>query len=113
MRNRYESSVLCLGSVFSSHRLDSDTVEYLVVQERQLQCAVGAISMVIFTGLVIVVGFVDLYLLVRADWLFLLTGASIVVNSLHTSLLSRWEKLNTSFFMSRDEMNHPSTKLSN
>ncbi|NXS02025.1 INT10 protein, partial [Oxylabes madagascariensis] len=30
MRNRYESSALCLGSVFSSHRLDSDTVEYMV-----------------------------------------------------------------------------------
>lgn len=79
-----------------------------------MHCAVGAISVVVFTDLVIVVVFIDLYLLVRADWLFLLTGASIVVNFLHTSLLSRWEKLNTrGFFMSRDEMNCPSTKLSN
>lgn len=42
-----------------------------------MQCAVGAISVVVFTDLVIVVVFIDLYLLVRAGWLFLLTGASI------------------------------------
>lgn len=41
--------------------------------------------MVILTDLFIVVVFIDLYLLVRAHCLFLLTEASIVGNSLHNT----------------------------
>lgn len=48
-----------------------------------MQCAVGAISMVVFIDLVIVVVFIDLYLLGIPNWLFLLRVASVIVNSLH------------------------------
>lgn len=56
--------------------------------------------MVVFIDLVIVVVFIDLYLLGIPNWLFLLRVACVIVNSLHT-LLRRCEKLNRSFFYVR------------